>query len=816
MDRQSAVEITDTAPRRVRDFGDLVRMAAAAIGCAAVMLVAVFMRGLAAGVEMDVHSASGLVAWLGDLPTLMISQMATFAVVFSVLIQIVMAREWRQAVSAPIALVGGYAIAAIASTLIGAFGSDTLVAGLWSVTSNRGPLLPDLYAGMAAFLTAAGPKRLRSTVKWGWNVTYAVAVILVMLNTNSLSGVLLSFLLGRLVGLAVRLAVGTQNQGVWGSALADALEGLGLKPVTLVRRQDRRHDPNALTATLDDDLVDSTRIYDLTDDSGRTYVVSVLDAQAHTSGYLAQVWQWLKLSGASVRRDRSVRDSVQHHQAMLLLLANAGLPAMRPYAIAEQSESAFLVFDGSARLTPLIRTGNAGHAGGSAIDGACMEAYLRYLDAAHRRGITHRSITPACLAQLADGTNTPVIAGWQTGDAASSAVNIAIDRVQLLVLLATLGGTDLAIAAARKVWPDGRLVDLVPFVQPVAVPKATRSLPQWRKRILDDLRAGLRALADEEAADALPTVTLSRFSVRSFVATALLVVALAVIVTQLNMEQVIEAVRNANPWMAALSFAFGCLTWVASGITLGAFIDRERRDPAGIFMSQAASSFASVSMPAGVGPAFVNLQYLRRIGYRGPQATAVMSAVLALQVVATCLLIVGIGVFTGRNTFSGMVPTNTLVIVVSAVVVIVVAAMAVPRVRRLVRERVLPVVAAYARQLADLLTRPRQLTVGAIGAILQSMCFGLSFWAALMAFGWQSNVFETTFVFLLANSLGSAVPTPGGLGAVEAALMGGFAATGIPSAVALSATLLYRLVTYWLRIPLGAAAMEWLSRRNLV
>ena len=55
--------------------------------------------------------------------------------------------------------------------------------------------------------------------------------------------------------------------------------------------------------------------------------------------------------------------------------------------------------------------------------------------------------------------------------------------------------------------------------------------------------------------------------------------------------------------------------------------------------------------------------------------------------------------------------------------------------------------------------------------------------------------------FLLANTLGSAVPTPGGLGAVEAVLSVAFTAVGIPSSIAVSATLVYRIAFYWLRIP---------------
>ncbi|NMM99945.1 Lysylphosphatidylglycerol synthase TM region [Bifidobacterium sp. DSM 109958] len=806
--------IHDTPPRRVRDFVDLARLVAALLMAVAVMLACVFMRGLTSGVESDVHQVSALAAWLGDLPTLLLTQAVTLFVLCSVTVQMLWNREWRQTASSLIALMAGYAAAWGVSSLISAVGPEALVRGLWSVAGGEnGVLLPDVYAGLGAFLSAAGPRRLRPTVRWGWNALWTTAVVLIVCSTNSLGGVLVSLALGRAVGLAARLAVGTQNKGAWGPAVAHALADVGIETASLTRRDADPHDPNALSANIADDLSVSSRIYDAEAADGARYVVSVLDAQAHTSGYMAQLWQWIKLSGVSVRHDRTVRDAVRHHQTMLLTLRDAGLAAMRPYAICEQGESAILVLDAEPAAVPALRADEA-DGGDTRLSDDDLTAYLRYLDAAHRRGITHHNIAPECLARMADGT--PMICGWQNGDVASSPANVAIDRMQMLTLLAALAGVERAIGAARRVWDDRTLAALVPFVQQVAVPRATRSLPGFGKRMHRDLRDALGALVPQDVTASMPEVTLTRFSVRSFLAIALLVVALLVIVTQLNMEQVIAAMRGANPWMAVLCFLCGTLTWVGSGISLGAFIDRDRRDPVGILMSQAASSFTSVSMPAGVGPAFVNLQYLRHIGYSNSLATAVMSAVLALQAVATVVLVVVIGLFTGSGTFSGTIPTNALVMIGSALVVLVVAAMAIPRLRRVVVDRLLPIVATYARQLADLLTRPRQLAVGTLGALIQTFAFGLAFWSALMAFGWRTNVFETTFVFLLANTLGSAVPTPGGLGAVEAALMAGFGAAGVPSAIALSATLVYRVATYWLRIPLGALAMQWLDRRHLV
>ena len=53
-----------------------------------------------------------------------------------------------------------------------------------------------------------------------------------------------------------------------------------------------------------------------------------------------------------------------------------------------------------------------------------------------------------------------------------------------------------------------------------------------------------------------------------------------------------------------------------------------------------------------------------------------------------------------------------------------------------------------------------------------------------------------------------------GLGAVEAALTAGLTAAGVPGAVAVSAVLLFRLLTFWVPVPLGWAALNFLERKH--
>ena len=798
--------IDDIAPRRTRDFGDLTRAGLSLLMAAVVMVFAVYLGGMTRGVESDAHTAAQAINWLAAFPSTVLTQLATTVIVVIVLAQLLLAREWLQAAVSALAMFAGYGIVWVISTAISSLNDFTLPMALVSAATSYGSgLLPDIYAGMASFLTAAGPRRTRSTVKWSWNILYAIAAVMVVLSWHSVTGMLVSMAAGRTVGMLIRFVVGTQNKGVWGQDLVAALKGIGLDTASLIRHQEPGVGHGSLAVTLDDDLAEGSRIYDLDTTDNRRFIVSVIDAQTHTVGYLKQLWDWVRFTSVSIRRDRSVRDAVQHHFAMLLGLHNIKLPAPAPYGIADTDESAILVLDAHTIELP---------ANLNTLTKADAVAYMRYLSVASRRGYTHRRITPDTLARLEDGT--AVIAGWLNGDSASGPANTALDKVQLLALFAALIGVKPAVAAAREAWGDTTLTTLAPFIQKVAVPSPTRALGTWDKQLLKELRDHINTIIDEETAESAEPVTLARFSWRSMITMLLVIVAVVVVFTQLKPEEIITALTNANPLMAVVTLAFGACGWIGSSISLGALMDRNRRDNTGVFMSQVAGGFATVSMPAGVGPSFVNLQFLRKSGYRNTAATAIMSAVWAVQGGTTIILLLLIGIFTGRNTLSGMIPTNTLILVITIVALVISAAMAIPPVRHIVTEKYLPIVKSYARSLVNVLSHPKELAFGILGALVLNISTGLGFWIALMAFGCHTNPVETTFIFLLANTLGSAVPTPGGLGAVEAALSVAFTAVGIPSTIAVSATLVYRIAFYWLRIPMGAVAMKRLDRHNLI
>ena len=109
---------------------------------------------------------------------------------------------------------------------------------------------------------------------------------------------------------------------------------------------------------------------------------------------------------------------------------------------------------------------------------------------------------------------------------------------------------------------------------------------------------------------------------------------------------------------------------------------------------------------------------------------------------------------------------------------------------------------------------PRKLTEGIGGVLLLSLTYILCLSACVAAFGGSVPIAKIGFVYLTGSAIGSIIPTPGGLGAVEAALTAGLTAAGVHGGIAVSSVLLFRLLTFWLPVPVGWVALHYLERQH--
>jgi undecaprenyl-diphosphatase len=100
------------------------------------------------------------------------------------------------------------------------------------------------------------------------------------------------------------------------------------------------------------------------------------------------------------------------------------------------------------------------------------------------------------------------------------------------------------------------------------------------------------------------------------------------------------------------------------------------------------------------------------------------------------------------------------------------------------------------------------------GSALITLLYIVALVASIKAFATGPSLVIVGAVYLGASALAAAAPTPGGLGAIEAALIAGLTGVGMLAGPAVSAVLLYRLATYWLPVLPGWLSWRFLQRRE--
>ena len=131
-------------------------------------------------------------------------------------------------------------------------------------------------------------------------------------------------------------------------------------------------------------------------------------------------------------------------------------------------------------------------------------------------------------------------------------------------------------------------------------------------------------MGDSEAETA-PTADLQRFRPRTIFTIAVAFIAVFIVVGSLNFSDIVTTVKSANPWWMLASAVLACLIWVGSAVPLVA-LSPEKLSLRETLIAQVAASIITIVAPAGVGPAALNLRYLRK--RRVPTAMAVTTVTL--------------------------------------------------------------------------------------------------------------------------------------------------------------------------------------------
>jgi uncharacterized membrane protein YbhN (UPF0104 family) len=231
---------------------------------------------------------------------------------------------------------------------------------------------------------------------------------------------------------------------------------------------------------------------------------------------------------------------------------------------------------------------------------------------------------------------------------------------------------------------------------------------------------------------------------------------------------------------------------------------------------QFAAAFADLTAPAGLGRFGVEVRYLTQSGVAPADATASV-ALDALGGVATHALLIGMAAIAAGSSdvLSDIhLPSEWAArtwLIVGAVAVLAVIPVVGHRWRSLV-----DTVHSAAVVASKVLRRPTKVgeLIGGAASVTVLQIVALA--ACAQAFSLHVAVYAVALVYLVGGGVASLSPTPGGLGAVEAALVAGLVSAGAQSAGAVAAILVFRLVTFWAPLVPGAIAFVDLRRGSVV
>ncbi|MER6107024.1 lysylphosphatidylglycerol synthase transmembrane domain-containing protein [Streptomyces hirsutus] len=857
-------------PARVHRPSDLMRLLVGVLAIGVLLAIAAFAHGTTSGLEQDITKGTG------QAPDLLIkiaglaSSIAILLVPVAFAIERLIKRDGLRIADGVLAAVLAHGVTLATDLWVARAAPGSIQEALTQPSPGDIHALTDPVHGylapVIAYMTAVGMSRRPRWRAVLWVVLLLDAFSMLVTGYTTPFSVILTVLLGWTVAYGTLYAVGSPNVRPTGQTLMAGLRTVGFRPVSASRQET----PDAVEAG------DRGRRYFVTLENGPPLDVTVVDREQQAQGFFYRAWRNLTLRGFATRRSlQSLRQALEQEALLAYAAIAAGANAPKLIAMSELGPDAvMLVYEHSGGRT-LDSLPDEEITDALLHDTWRQVQALQSRRIAHRRLVgdailVDRSgtviLTDLRVGEIAAGevllrmdvAQLLVTLGLRVGAerAVASALGVlgpdavadCLPMLQPIALSRSTRATLRRLARERAerereaVLEASRQAKLLRAEQaadlsgePSAAGPAAAGKPD-KKAVRAEQRAEKRALDEalEEAREEdmltqirhevlrirpqapVEPVRLERVRPRTLISFIAGAIGGYFLLTQLTHIEFGPLIANAEwGWVAAAAL-FSAASYFAAALALLGFVP-ERVPFVRTVAAQVAGSFVKIVAPAAVGGVALNTRFLQRAGVRPGLAVASVGASQLFGLGCHILMLLAFGYLTGTEKTPSLSPSRTVIAGLLTVAVLVLVVTSVPFLRKFLFTRVRSLFAGVVPRMLDVLQRPQKLVTGIGGMLLLTACFVLCLYASVHAFGdgtTSISLAGVAVVFLAGNALGSAAPTPGGVGAVEATLTVGLIAVGLPSEVAAPAVLLFRLLTLWLPVLPGWLAFNHLTRKE--
>jgi uncharacterized membrane protein YbhN (UPF0104 family)/tRNA A-37 threonylcarbamoyl transferase component Bud32 len=779
----------------VRHPADVTRLLAYLSIAALGLLTAIGAEQATAGIEGD------LLQLVSRLPGVVLSSFLLAIEVLHLLLflgipaVLLVARRWRR--------LGIYTLGYVLTAILVTVASSLVTPERLEELPDFG-IDPDVVVGwppssaVATSVTAVvllTPHINRAWRSFGWAFIASLALLRIVTAREVALDLVLAIGIGGAVGAALLLAFGRRVMLPAGSDVTAALQRIGLAATT--------------SAPIGENVLGRlpfrTRLAD-----GGVLHCTALTAEQYQADSLRRRYRRARtrelgeeVAFSSARRAAAV-------EAMLALTAaRAGARTPTVHGVAPMSGDDMVIAAQEVPGRPLSEVEP------DRINDDVLRQMWSSLAAMQSAGVAHRALQLS--NWLLDDAQQVWLIDFSYGEPAATDGALASDIAEVLAATYGVVGPDRTVAAAIHALGAERLATGISYLVPAALTKETRA----------DLKGteGLQELVDavaEACGVAEPEfVEVERVKPRTLVIAAMLVVAIYVLLPQLaDLPRMLEAIRGADPLLALGAVLASLATYLGTALALSGSIPAPVRYIHSL-LAAVASSFASAVAPPGVAHVGLNVRFAQRQGLPGPAAvSAAASKEVAIVVVHVVLLLL-VAILAGSSgvlaeELEKLPDWRTLGIGVALLIAVIGVAAALPGVRKVVGTSVLPAVRHSLASLQQLVADPIRMLVMFSGALLLQVGYISALYFSVHALGGDISLVTIALLYLTVGSAATVAPTPGGVGAVEAVLLAALTGVGMAAAPALAAVFLYRLVTFWIPIPIGGLAMRHLVARKLL
>jgi glycosyltransferase 2 family protein len=806
----------------VRRPADALRLAIALI----VLVASLLLAGLAhVAVRTTERSLLGSVVTLpGSLRDVLsaVVQLAVVVVPAALVVVVVAGRRF--------ALGGRLIIAAAAGSGVGVLISHLLLTDSHPATwhqllAGRGGLFAATFppvvwlSGATVMLTVAAPalsRRWRSGLWWlAGSATLVEVIVGGFLPLDAVAAAAA----GVSVGSLVLLALGGPDSRPAGTEVAVALQQCGVDVVALKELAPSVSGPATFSATTAEGVALLVRVF-ADDDRDRDR--------------LSRLWRRLVMRDPQDDRDGTTVQAAAEHEILATVSAvRAGARVPDPvvaYPVATRrghrgALAAFIEVEG--RRLDLLASDEVGD--------ATLADLWHGVARLHEHRIAHRLLRADNVIVDADGNAW--LTGFALAELGASDRQLAVDVAELLASLATAVGVRRAVAAAIASLGPEPVREAEPYLQPLALLSATRAKvrehdrsragtrrvgrsgrrlqPGGRPDLLGDVRTEIASATSLPAGRLEP---LARFTPKTALTLLGAFAVIYLVLPQLaDAGAALTALRGANWWeLLAVVPALFVAQAFSTVLQIGAIPAQLPFGPT--YVVQLGGSFLNRVTPHNVGGMALNFRYLQRAGVDTGAATGSVGLQSLAGDAANLVLLAAFAARTGRGASPqlSLHRHQWLLLAVTGVLVAGALVGLTPRGRRFFHDKIWGFLRSAGITVAEVAKSPQHVALIVVGALGVPMVQVVAFAVCAHAVGGSLPFVQLAAAYLGAHLLSSAAPVPGGLGALEAALIAGLSSLGMPIGPAASAVLTFRLLTFWLAIPVGWASLKGAQRAGYV